>query len=66
LLFQKPARSIADSNIVAVIAGFVNPDSYIRRKNYRKNAERFTALQAETCRAPYVDEKKKPGSAGLP
>src|SRR5450432_1229299 len=48
LLFQKPARSITGINIVAVIAGFVNPSSYILQKNLRRNPGQSEFREAET------------------
>jgi hypothetical protein len=51
---------------VAVIAGFVNPSSYIRQKNLRKNPG---AVGVSGKPRPVVQrptKQKKPGNAALP
>jgi|ERR1700730_2912287 hypothetical protein len=58
LLFQKPARSITAINIVAVIADCVNPSSYIRQKNLRRNPGQSEFREAETGCAE-ADETKE-------
>jgi hypothetical protein len=64
LLFQKAARSITGINIVAVVAGFVNPSSYIRRKNCRKNAGAVQSFASRGSLSHTPMKKKKPGIAG--